>query len=166
VTASKSIAGGAQHPEGSLVTYTITLSNSGGLTQPDNPGNELADVLPSSLTLVGVTATSGTAVANIASNTVTWNGSIPGGGTVTISIQAFIKNGTSGSTISNTVTVSYDSDANGTNDATRSSDDPSTAAPNDATSFLVVGVVPALSGSTLLLLGAALAAVSLILMRK
>jgi uncharacterized repeat protein (TIGR01451 family) len=166
VTASKSIAGGAQHPEGSLVTYTIVLSNAGGLTQPDNPGNELADVLPSSLTLAGVTATSGTAVANIGSNTVTWNGSIAGGGTVSISIQAFIKNGTSGSTISNTATVSYDSDANGTNDSTRSSDDPSTAAPNDATSFLVVGVVPALSAMTLLLLGAALAAVSLILMRK
>lgn len=166
VTATKSIANGAQHPEGSLVTYTIVLSNAGGLAQADNPGNELTDVLPSSLTLLSAAATSGTAVANLGSNTVTWNGAIAGGGTVTISVQAFVKNGTSGSTISNSATVSYDSDGNGTNDATRSSDDPSTAAPNDATSFLVVGVVPALSEMMLLLLAAVLVAVSLMLMRK
>ncbi len=161
VTASKSV-NGAIHPEGSQVTYTIVLTNTGSVAQGDNPGNELTDVLPSSLTLSNATASSGTVVASVGANTVTWNGSIAGGGTVTITIQAFVKSGTIGSTISNQATVSYDSDANGTNDASRASDDPSTIAPNDPTSFQVVGSVPALSQMMLLLLAAALAVVSLI----
>jgi uncharacterized repeat protein (TIGR01451 family) len=165
VTASKSIAGGASHPEGSVITYTIVLTNSGSLPQTDNPGNELTDVLPSSLTLVTAAASSGTAVANVGTNTVTWNGSITGGGSVTITIQALVKNGTSGTTIANQASVSYDSDGNGTNDATRVSDDPSTAAASDLTSFIVVGIVPALSRTAMLLLGLALAALALALMK-
>ena len=166
VVATKSIGGGAQHAEGSLVTYTIVLSNSGSIAQGDNPGNELTDVLPSSLTLISALATSGTAVANIPTNTVTWNGAIAGGGNVTIAIQAVVKNGTNGSTIANSATVSFDSDANGTNDTTRTSDDPSTIAPFDATAFQVVGIVPALSALMLILLAAALTAMALTVMRK
>jgi uncharacterized repeat protein (TIGR01451 family) len=165
ITASKSVNSGI-HAEGSQVTYTIVLTNTGSIAQGDNPGNELTDVLPSSLTLLGATATSGTAVANAGTNTVTWNGSIVAGGTVTITIQALIKYGTNGSTVSNQATVSYDSDANGTNDASRVSDDPSTIAPNDPTSFQVVGSVPALSQMMLFLLAAALAVMSLIVTRK
>jgi uncharacterized repeat protein (TIGR01451 family) len=165
VTASKSV-NGAIHAEGSQVTYTIILTNTGSVAQGDNPGNELTDVLPSSLSLISATATSGTAVANVGTNTVTWNGSIAASGTVTITIQAFVKQGTIGTTISNQSTVSYDSDANGTNDASRVSDDPSTATLGDATSFQVVGSVPALSQMMLFLLAAALAIMSLIVMRK
>jgi len=165
VTASKSVNGGI-HAEGSQVTYTIVLTNTGSVAQGDNPGNELTDVLPSSLSLISATATSGTAVSNVGTNTVTWNGSIAAGGTVTITIQAFVKQGTIGTTISNQATVSYDSDANGTIDASHVSDDPSTAAPGDATSFQVVGSVPALSQMMLFLLAAALAVMSLIVMRK
>jgi len=166
VFASKSINGGAVHPEGSVVTYTIVLTNTGTLAQGDNPGNELTDVLPSSLTLLNANATSGTAVANIGTNTVTWNGAIAGGGSVTITIQATVKSGTTGTTISNSATVSYDSDANGTNDATRQSDDPATAAPSDPTSFLVAGSIPALSAWMVALLAAALAMMALPMMRK
>jgi uncharacterized repeat protein (TIGR01451 family) len=166
VFASKSINGGSIHGEGALVTYTIVLTNTGSLTQQDNPGNELTDVLPSSLTLVNANASSGTAVANAGTNTVTWNGTIAGGGSVTITIQAIVKSGTSGTTISNSATVSYDSDANGTNDATRQSDDPTTPAPNDPTSFAVVGSVPTLSAWMLMLLGSALAAMALLVTRK
>ena len=166
VTASKSIVGGATHPEGALITYTIVLTNSGSIAQGDNPGNELTDVLPSSLTLVSASATSGTAVANLSTNTVTWNGAIAGGGSVTITIQAIVKNGTSGTTISNSATVSFDSDANGTNDTTRPSDDPATSTPSDPTSFLVVGIVPALSRSMMTLLAAALVVMALVMMRK
>jgi uncharacterized repeat protein (TIGR01451 family) len=165
VMASKSV-NGAIHGEGSQVTYTIVLTNTGSIAQGNNPGNELTDILPSSLTLIGATASSGTAVASIGTNTVTWNGSIAASGTVTITIQAFVKYGTIGSTISNQATVSYDSDANGTNDASRVSDDPSTIAANDPTSFQVVGSVPALSEMMLFLLAAALAVMSLVVMRK
>jgi uncharacterized repeat protein (TIGR01451 family) len=165
VTAAKSIAGGAAHPEGSPITYTIVLTNSGSIAQTDNPGNELTDVLPASLTLVTATASSGTAVANLGTNSVTWNGAIAGGGSVTITIQALVNTGTSGTTIANQATVSYDSDGNGTNDATRVSDDPSTAAPSDPTAFVVVGIVPALSRMMMLLLAVVLAALALALMK-
>ena len=49
-----------------------------GLDQQNNAGNEFIDVLPASLTLVSASATSGTAVANVGTNTVTWNGAIAG----------------------------------------------------------------------------------------
>jgi uncharacterized repeat protein (TIGR01451 family) len=165
ITATKSIAGGTSHPEGSFITYTIVLTNSGSITQADNAGNELTDVLPSSLTLIGATASSGTAVANVGTKTVTWNGAIAGGGSVTITIQALVNNGTSGTTIANQASVSYDSDGNGTNDATRLSDDPSTAAPSDPTAFVVVGIVPTLSRTMMLLLAFALAALALAMMK-
>jgi uncharacterized repeat protein (TIGR01451 family) len=165
VSAAKSVAGGTTHDEGSVVTYTIVLTNAGTLAQGDNPGNELTDVLPSSLTLVSASATSGTAAANIGTNTVTWNGAIPGRGSVTVSIQALVHYGTAGTTISNQATVSYDSDANGTNDASRLSDDPSTPVPSDPTSFTVTGSVPALSTAMLVLLGALLAAMALYVMK-
>jgi uncharacterized repeat protein (TIGR01451 family) len=163
ITAAKSIAG-ATHPEGSFINYTIVLTNSGSIAQADNPGNELTDTLPSSLTLISATASSGTAVANVGTNTVTWNGAIAGGGSVTITIQALVRNGTSGTTIANQATVYYDSDGNGTNDATRQSDDPSTPAPSDATSFAVVGIIPALSRALMFLLAVVLAAMALAIM--
>jgi uncharacterized repeat protein (TIGR01451 family) len=163
VTASKSVS--VTHVEGSAITYTIVLTNSGTLTQGDNPGNELTDVLPPSLTLAGASATSGTSVANIGANTVTWNGAIAGNGSVTITIQATIHDGTAGTTISNQATVSYDSDANGTNDASRLSDDPSTAATPDPTSFVVIARVPALSTMMLAFLAALLAAMALQVMK-
>jgi uncharacterized repeat protein (TIGR01451 family) len=165
ITATKSIGGGATHPEGSIVTYTIVLANSGSITQADNPGNELTDVLPASLTLLSASASSGTAVANIGTNTVTWNGAIAGGGSATVTIQAVVGNGTSGTTITNQATVSFDSDGNGTNDATRLSDDPSTPAPSDPTTFTVTGIVPALSRTMMLLLFAVLAALALAVMK-
>ena len=120
---------------GGTITYTVTLTDSAG-AQADNPGNEFSDVLPASLTLVSATASSGTAVANIGTNTVTWNGAIAGGGSVTITITATIGSGASG-VISNQGSVSYDSDANGTNDATALTDDPGTGPANDPTSFTV-----------------------------
>jgi uncharacterized repeat protein (TIGR01451 family) len=163
ITATKAVNSGA-HTVGSTVTYTIVLTNSGSIAQPDNPGNELTDVLPASLTLAGANATSGTAVANVGTNTVTWNGSITG--SVTITIQAVINPGTGGTTISNSATVSFDSDANGTNDTTRTSDDPATSAPSDPTSFIVTSGVPALSTPMLALLASILAAMALMILKK
>ncbi len=78
VIATKTASG--SYLPGGLLTYTIVLTNTGTTAQLDNPGDELVDVLPSSLALVNATATSGTAVATVATNTVTWNGAIPGGG--------------------------------------------------------------------------------------
>lgn len=129
---------------GGAITYTVVLTNTGGVAQGDNPGAEFTDVLPAELTLVGASATSGTATANVGTNTVTWNGAIAAGVSVTITINATIKPGTAvGTTISNQGTIAYDADGNGTNEASGVTDDPATQPADDPTSFQVVaGPVP------------------------
>jgi len=168
VTGTKTAAG--TFTPGSTVTYTITLTNSGTGAQADNPGNEFIDVLPAQLTLVSATATSGTAVPTVGTNTVTWNGAIPAAGTVTITITATINAGASG-TISNQGTISYDSDGNGTNDATAQTDDPAIPGTGNPTPIVVVGgpappPIPTLSDFGLLALAAALAMMALAVMRR
>ncbi len=124
---------------GGTVTYTVVLSNSGGSASADNPGDEFTDVLPPTLTLVSATATSGTAVATVGTNTVTWNGAFPAGGSVTLTITATVNAGTGGQTISNQGTFHFDADVNGSNEATGTTDDPGVGGANDPTSFVVVG---------------------------
>jgi uncharacterized repeat protein (TIGR01451 family) len=166
VTGTKSFTG--QPVEGGHITYTVVLTNSGTAAQGDNPGNEFTDVLPAGVTLVSASATSGAAAANTGTNTVTWNGSLAAGASVTITIQATINAGTAGQTISNQGTISYDSDGNGTNDASGVTDDPATPAAGDPTS-LIVGApptVPTLSDFGLAALAMALAAAALLRVRR
>src|SRR6185436_7455536 len=141
VSATKSASG--QFFPGGTVTYTVVLSNTGAHAQADNPGNEFTDVLPAQLTLVSATATSGTAVATTATNTVTWNGSIAAGGSVTITIQATVDSDVAaGTVITNPGTVSYDSNGDGTNDASATTDDPAAGGAADPTAITVGGVPP------------------------
>lgn len=151
---------------GGAVTYTVVLTNSGPDTQGDNPGDEFTDILPAELTLVNATANSGTATATVATNTVTWNGSLADGESVTITIDAVIDAGAApGATISNQGTIAYDADGNGTNEASAVTDDPGTAAEDDPTSFQLPGEptpplpvpIPALDGLGLTVLSALLA---------
>ncbi len=147
LAATKSVSGTFE--EGGTITYTVVLSNGGPGTQNDNPGNEFTDVLPAGLTLVSATATSGTAVATVGTNTVTWNGAIPASSSVTITITATIKPGTRGSQIVNQGIVSFDADGNGTNESTALTDDPSAAGATNPTPFLVGGSaidIPTVSG--------------------
>ncbi len=144
VTATKTVAG--PFNEGNTVTYTVVISNSAAYDQQDNTGHEMTDVLPSTLTLVSASATSGTAVATIPMNTVTWDGVVPAGGSVTMTIQATINAGTSNTTISNQATLSYDADGNGVNEASGVSDDPGVAGTTNVTSF-VVGSPASVSGT-------------------
>ncbi|MFY9820261.1 MAG: Calx-beta domain-containing protein [Thermoanaerobaculia bacterium] len=103
---------------GSIVTYTVVLTNSDAVSQPDNPGNEFTDVLPAGLTLVSASATSGTVVANVGTNTVAWNGSIAGAGSVTITITATLNAATlPGTKLTNQGRIHCDADHNGTNEA-------------------------------------------------
>ncbi len=123
---------------GSTVTYTVVVGNSGPGAQNDNPGDEFTDVLPAGVTLVSANATSGTALATVATNTVTWNGSIPSTGSVTITITATVDAAdATGATISNQGTISFDADGNGTNESTLVTDDPGVGGANDPTSFQV-----------------------------
>lgn len=147
---------------GSAVTYTVVLTNSGSLPQADNPGAEFTDVLPSTLTLVGASANSGTATATVATNTVTWNGGLAGGASVTLTINATINPGVAdGTTISNQGTIAYDANSDGINEASAVTDDPATGAADDPTSFQVgaqpVPEIPALDGVGLALLALLLA---------
>ena len=136
VTATKTATGTFQ--PGSTVTYTVVLANSGPAAQFNNPGDEFTDVLPASLTLTSATATSGTAVAAVATRTVTWNGSVAAGGTVTITINATISASTAlGTTVSNQGTASFDADGNGASEASALTDDPAVGGAGNPTSFTV-----------------------------
>src|SRR6185503_8870569 len=91
-----------------------------------NATDEFVDVLPANLTLVSANASSGTAVANVGLNTVTWNGALAAtNGSVTITINATINSNVAGGTvISNQGTINYDTEGNGSNEASRATDDP------------------------------------------
>ena len=135
VSGTKTVSGDLS--EGGTVFYDVVLTNTGTTAQGDNPGDEFTDVLPAELTLVGATATSGTAVATVGTNTVTWNGSIPGGGgTVTITIEAVVEAGTAGSTITNQGTIAFDGDGDGTNESSAQTDDPAVGGQADPTQFV------------------------------
>ncbi len=123
---------------GSTVTYSVVVANTAATAQQDNPGDEFVDILPASLTLTGATATAGTAVATIGTNTVSWNGTVPGAGSVTITITATIPAATAnGLVISNQGTVNFDADGNGTNEATAQTDDPGVAGVANPTNLTV-----------------------------
>ena len=157
-TLTKTVSGTFQ--PGSPVTYTIIITNTGDTDSPNNATDELTDVLPAALTLVSATATSGTPVANVGTNTVTWNGTVPANGSVTITINAILEPGNEGDPVSNQATLSYDPNGTGTNDTTVLSDDPGTPAPNDPTVFIAAAAaaaIPTASELGLLLLAVGLA---------
>jgi uncharacterized repeat protein (TIGR01451 family) len=133
------LADAGEYLLGSDVTYTITLTNGGPALQADNPGHELEDVLPASLTLVSASASSGTTALDIPGNAVSWDGSLASGGSVTLTIHATIEpTGAPGPPIANQATIHYDADGNGTNEAPALTDDPALPGPNDPTSFVAV----------------------------
>jgi hypothetical protein len=114
VFGSKTVSG--SFTPGGTVTYTIGLVNFGSGVQSDNPGNEFIDVLPATLALVSANASTGTAVATLGTNTVTWNGAIAAGNGVTITIVATIA-ATAGAKVSNQGTFAYDDQGVGVNSA-------------------------------------------------
>ncbi|HYG81091.1 MAG TPA: Ig-like domain-containing protein [Pyrinomonadaceae bacterium] len=135
VFGTKTVSGG--NGVGDTVTYTVVLTNNSSTAQADNAGDEFTDVLPAGLTLVSASASSGTAFADTGTNTVTWNGSLAGFASVTITIQATINSGTEGTTITNQGSISFDADSDNTNESSAQTDDPSVAGAADPTSFKV-----------------------------
>ncbi len=109
--------------EGGEVTYSVVLTNSGSADSLDNAGDEFVDVLADGLVLVSASADVGAAVADVASNTVSWNGSVPAGGSATVTIVATVAPGTAETVISNQGTVSFDADVDGVNESTVLTDD-------------------------------------------
>jgi uncharacterized repeat protein (TIGR01451 family) len=162
LTATKAVTGGSLQPGGTVV-YTVTLTNTGNGASFDNPGDEFTDTLPATLTLTSATATLGTVTTS--GNTVHWNGGVPAGGQVVITIQATIAAGAvPGTSISNQGTVNYDKTRTGTNQTTLQTSDPSGAGP---TQFAVVTAsIPTLSGAGLAAMAAALLAAGALALRR
>lgn len=147
--------------EGSLITYTFLLINCGPNIQGDNPGDEFTDTLPPGLTLVGVSADSGT--PGMSGNTATWNGSIGVGDTVTIQVQATIDLGTLGMLLCNQAELSADLDGDGINEASILSDDPVEPGDQDPCCIVVTDspAIPTLSEEAALILVLLLTALTL-----
>ena len=132
--------------EGGTVIYTFLLLNGG----PADQANAMfTDLLPAGLTLISATASSPGVTMT---NPVTWNGPLPVGGMVTITITAMIGAGTRGMTFCNAPTIAFDRDGDGTNE--------SSGAIAVPCCFTVPAIIPALSEpalATLVLLLALLA---------
>lgn len=159
VLSATKTAAGQLVPGGALV-YTIVLTNQGPGDQADDPGDELADVLPPQLVLASASATTGTAVATPATRTVTWNGALAAGGSATITIQATIAAGTPfGSVVANQAALAFDADGDGANESAGVSDDPALPGGGDPTAVTLAAVVevPALDVLGFALLAALLA---------
>jgi uncharacterized repeat protein (TIGR01451 family) len=152
---------------GGAITYRVVLTNAGPGDQGDNSGDELVDVLPAEVTLTGASASSGTAAADLGTNTVTWNGPIPAGGSVTVQISALVGSAPVGTVVSNQGTVAYDGDGNGSNETQVPTDDPGLPGADDPTSFTVIEqqAIPTLGNLGLLLLVGMLAGAGVVLLR-
>lgn len=155
---------------GGVVVYTLLLTNLGTFAQLDNPGPEAIDVLPPGLSVLAAHADGGSVTVSSppvvgpvgralgVATEVRWNGSIPGGGQVVVTIEATIDPGLPiGTRLSSQATVRFDGDGSGDNETTSPSDDPGTSEPSDPTLLVVGGdsvlAIPALSGAGLLLFG-------------
>ena len=110
-------------------------------------------------------------MATVATNTVTWNGSIAPSASVTITINATINSSTPiGTTVSNQGTINYDGDGNGTNESTRQTDSASQPGVSDPTQFVVSSAalepIPTASEWALMLMAAMLAAAAMLVLKK
>ena len=121
---------------GDVVTYVIEVTNVSAVTQNDLMGPEFEDTLPPELMLLSADASSG--VASSMGNTVSWNGSLPPGGSVTITVEAEILDVPGGTEVVNQGTGFFDGDDKGeSNDAMVLSDDPNVPGIADETRFVV-----------------------------
>ena len=118
------------------------------------------------MTLVSAGATSGT--AGTAGNTVNWDGVVPAGGSVVITITATVAAGVGGQTCSNQGTVNFDADGNGTNESSALTDDPAVGGATDPTAFTVATLleIPTLGEAGLIGLCLLLAGVALLRLRR
>lgn len=104
---------------GNIVGIEAKFTNIGNRTQNNNPGAEFTATLPTNL--IGLadscTATTG-ACTQTDSTQIDWNGAVAVGETITIKLQAQIKDSiASGSPLCANSSVNFDSDNDGINDA-------------------------------------------------
>ncbi|MBP8297683.1 MAG: S8 family serine peptidase, partial [Burkholderiales bacterium] len=135
ITAAKSVSG-AYYP-GGAVTYTVTLSNTGTGAQADNPGDEYADMLPATLTVVPAATMASAGAIAVTGNTVRWNGAIAAGASVTLTLAATINPGTLGAVVVSQGAAAFDADHDGSNESAVFTDDPLVGGTADPTVFTV-----------------------------
>jgi len=112
---------------GDEIKYQIIISNTGTANQDNNPGNEFEDYLPTGTTYVEGSAYSeyGSISYESGENKIIWNGNIPAESSRVFEFKVTVDSGLPNNTIiSNQGTVYWDSDEDGTNDATELTDDP------------------------------------------
>jgi uncharacterized repeat protein (TIGR01451 family) len=134
LAATKTATG--EHAPGGMVVYTIVISNVGAGPHPDNPGDELVDVLPAGLTLVDATADAGIVSLDLPTRRVAWNGDLPIGGSATLTIEATV-DALPGAVLRNQADLSFDADGDGTNESSSVSDAPGSAGASDPTDLVV-----------------------------
>lgn len=145
---------------GDTVTWTIILTNEGDGIQNDNAGDEFVDVFPAEVDVVTAGASSGT--ATVIGNTVTWNGSIAAGESVTITVETVAV--APGFDVFNQGTINYDSNADDVNDATNLTESPGGGA--TLLQILFPAEIPTASQLGLMLLSLALAGSAFIALRR
>lgn len=165
LAATKAVTGGNLAPGGTVV-YTVTLTNSGTGATFDEPGDEFADTLPATLTPTSATASLGT--VTVTGNTIHWNGGVPAGGSVVITIAATIAAAAvPQSIVSNQGTASYDATRGGSNQTTILTGDPARGGgPTQFTVGGAIAAVPALSGAGLAAMATALFACGALALRR
>lgn len=120
------INGGLPEPTDKL-EYTITISNIGTANQSNNPGNEFEDNLTDKVEYVSgsAEASSGSIAYHSVENKITWDGTIPAESSVALKFQVIINSSlVNGTEVSNQGKVYWDTNEDGTNDATELTDNP------------------------------------------
>jgi uncharacterized repeat protein (TIGR01451 family) len=110
---------------GDIIRYIVVITNTGSATLPNNSGAEFTDTLTAGIQAIGTpTASSGTVSYNPATRTYSWNGSIPPGGSVTITFRVRLPKNTDLTQFCNQGTVTADLDLNGSNESAILTSDP------------------------------------------
>jgi len=124
---------------GHMLKYTITISNTGDANQNNNPGNEFEDSIPVNSTYMSNSATATSGTIGYSSGKIIWNGGIPAKSSVALTFEVTVnQNLKNGTIISNQGTVYWDSNEDGTNDATELTDDPSVPGDHNPTNVTVI----------------------------
>ncbi len=110
---------------GDTIKYTVTISNIGTAAQANNPGNEFEDIIPINTTYVPGSAAATSGTIGYSNGKITWNGGVPAQSSVALTFDVTVNLSLiNGTIISNQGNVYWDSNEDGTNDATELTDDP------------------------------------------
>ncbi|WP_416970237.1 isopeptide-forming domain-containing fimbrial protein [Streptomyces sp. 4F14] len=113
---------------GQTVTYTVTLKNNGGgdatnFSYSDNLSDVVDDATFNSSSISTSPSSAGNGTYNSSNTTLTWTGTVPAGGTVTVTYQATVNNPPGGNQVlNNAVTAPGTNCAAGSKDANCSDD--------------------------------------------